>query len=119
MAVSFNTPTMTLSWLLCQISTMLGDNMIVVYHGSILLYLCQTVTCCIDLSGLLTAKVFGSMCAANSSGSTSTLMTQPNMAGFSVITSAYSEGLVYRASSDAVRVVFRAFVGSCYSYNRV
>ena len=95
---------------------MLGDGFIVLYHGSIILYLCQTVTSCIDLFGLLTTKAFGSTRATNSSGSTSTLMTQPNMAGFSVITNAYGEGLVYRG---AVRVVFRTFFGSCSSYSRV
>ena len=41
------------------------------------------------LFGLLTNKLFGTVCGMHSSGSTSALTEQPNMAGFSVITNAY------------------------------
>ena len=62
------------------------------------------------LFGLLTNKLFENTCGMHSSGSTSALMEQPNMAGFSVITNTYGEGFILRASWGASRFVFLHFL---------
>ena len=72
------------------------------------------------LFGLLTNKLFGSICGMHSSGSTYALMEQPNMAGFSVITNTYGEGFIFRASWGEVRFVFLHYlivvVTVCHGY---